>query len=381
MVPASSAKKVRVPRLVRKNKPKKPADGSMTIVEHINELRRRILIGLAAIAVGTIIGYIWYSKGVGPVPSLGEILRQPYCNLPPESRFGASDGECRLLATSPFEMFILRLKVGALAGLVFSSPVWLGQIWAYITPGLKKNERRWTAGVSTAAGILFAIGAVLAYFVLSFGLEFLMTIGDEAQIAALNGEKYFNFAMALLLIFGVSFEVPLITVLMNVAGVISYEQLKSKRRYIWAFLFLFAAFITPGQDPISMVILSIALCMLMEMATQIARVHDKRKAKLHEEWLDLDDTEGSTIDRAAPINGSGQAGTGATSAVGLAPAPIAAPESLDGVSATPAPQSSSGARPRQDGVSGTYGRRDSLDLRHGSNNDKSNGSDFFGDVL
>ena len=98
MVPASSAKKVRVPRLVRKNKPKKPADGSMTIVEHINELRRRILIGLAAIAVGTIIGYIWYSKGVGPVPSLGEILRQPYCNLPPESRFGASDGECRLLA-------------------------------------------------------------------------------------------------------------------------------------------------------------------------------------------------------------------------------------------------------------------------------------------
>ena len=252
----------------------------MTIVEHINELRKRVFIALVAIFIGTIIGYIWYNVEVGPIPSLGEVLRGPYCNLPPEARFGSEAGQCRLLATGPFEMFMLRLKVGALAGMVFSSPIWLGQIWAYITPGLHKNEKRWTLGVGISAGLLFTVGAVLAYFVLSYGLEFLLTIGDEAQIAALNGERYFSFAMALLLIFGVSFEVPLITVLLNLANVVSYQQLKDKRRFIWAFLFLFAAFVTPGQDPISMVILAISLCTMMEIATQIARLNDRRRLSL-----------------------------------------------------------------------------------------------------
>ncbi|WP_296214638.1 twin-arginine translocase subunit TatC [uncultured Corynebacterium sp.] len=304
----------------------------MTIVEHINELRKRVFIALVAIFIGTIIGYIWYNVEVGPIPSLGEVLRGPYCNLPPEARFGSEAGQCRLLATGPFEMFMLRLKVGALAGMVFSSPIWLGQIWAYITPGLHKNEKRWTLGVGISAGLLFTVGAVLAYFVLSYGLEFLLTIGDEAQIAALNGERYFSFAMALLLIFGVSFEVPLITVLLNLANVVSYQQLKDKRRFIWAFLFLFAAFVTPGQDPISMVILAISLCTMMEIATQIARLNDRRRKNNQEEWLELDDEEGSDI---------------------------AAPQPIKPVTATAAPQSTSAARPinepkRQDPKAQTF---------------------------
>lgn len=360
----------------------------MSIVEHLEELRKRILLALVAIGIATTLGYIWYGTAVGPIPSLGEILRGPYCALPPEQRFGGTTGECRLLATSPFEMFLLRIKVGFLAGIVFSSPFWLGQIWAFITPGLKKNERRWTLGVSISASILFLIGAVLAYFVLAIGLSFLLTLGDEAQIAALNGEKYFNFAISLLLIFGVSFEVPLLTVLLNAAGIISYQQLKEKRRFIIAFLFVFAAFITPGQDPFSMVILAVALCLMMEIATQITRINDKRRATTRHEWLDTADGESSRIDPAAPLNtpGTEETSSSAVSASaaetlgtpsnlsaaahidqsgGVTSSSIPMPESITEyngkpIVATPAPRSTSGARPIQEYPSG---RREGLNLQ------------------
>ena len=129
-----------------------------------------------------------------------------------------------------------------------------------------------------------------------------------------------------------SFEVPLITVLLNLANVVSYQQLKDKRRFIWAFLFLFAAFVTPGQDPISMVILAISLCTMMEIATQIARLNDRRRKNNQEEWLELDDEEGSDI---------------------------AAPQPIKPVTATAAPQSTSAARPinepkRQDPKAQTF---------------------------
>lgn len=281
----------------------------MSLIEHLKELRRRILVALAAIAVGTVLGYMWYGNGVLGTPSLGDLLKEPYCNLPAEMRFGGElTNECRLLATSPFEMFVLRLKIGFLAGLVLSAPVWLMQLWGFITPGLKKNEKKWTRIFVTAATTLFVLGAVLAYFVLSFGLDFLLTIGDETQIAALNGTSYFNFLLTLLLVFGVSFEVPLITVMLNLMGILSYEALKDKRRYIILILFILAAFATPGGDPISMLVLALSMCLMMEIAIQIARINDKRRAKkagvdgLGGAPEDLDDESASSIAAPTPTN-------------------------------------------------------------------------------
>ncbi|WP_019194660.1 twin-arginine translocase subunit TatC [Corynebacterium timonense] len=273
----------------------------MTLVEHLSELRRRVMISLAAIVVGTIIGFIWYQNAPFGTAPLGEIIRGPYCNLPSELRADfTGDGECRLLATTPFEMFMLRLKVGALAGLVLSSPVWLTQIWGFITPGLRTHEKRYTFTFVTLAVVLFVAGAALAYFVLDQGLYILMSIGSEFQVAALTGHEYYNFLLALITIFGVSFELPLLIVMLNIAGVLRYEHVKDKRRMIIVGLFAFAAFMTPGQDPFSMVALALSMTLLVEIAFQFCRLRDKKAAKHKPEWMTLDDDEAS-----GPVTSSG----------------------------------------------------------------------------
>ncbi|WP_273412782.1 twin-arginine translocase subunit TatC [Corynebacterium appendicis] len=293
----------------------------MSLTEHLQELRRRVVVSLLAILAGTILGFIWYQWAPGPVMPLGELIRRPYCSLPPELRADlTADGSCRLIATTPFEMFMLRMKVGFLAGLVFASPVWLYQIWAFITPGLHKNERRWTLSFVSLAVTLFVAGAVIAYFIVDQGLYILMSIGQEYQIAALSGQQYYNFVLALIVIFGVSFEVPLVIIMLNLAGLLRYDQVKDKRRIIIVALFIFAAVITPGQDPFSMVVLALSLTLLVELAFQFCRIHDKRAGIRTREWAELDDEEASgPIDAPAPIGAA--SGLGTANAIDR-PAPI-----------------------------------------------------------
>ncbi len=276
----------------------------MTLVEHLYELRYRLGVALVAVLIGAVFGFWWFSHPFLGVRSLGDLLTGPYCQLPRSVRFEPTPGQCQLLQTEPFEALMMQLKVGVAIGAVVFSPVWLYQFWAFITPGLYANERRIARAFVSIAVVLFTAGAVLAYYIVPRGLGFLSSFGGGTFVTALSASNYVNFVLVMLVIFGVSFELPLVIVMLNRIGVLSYARLKSWWRGIVFVLFVFAAIVTP-QDPFSMLALAVALAVLFGFSMLICRAQDRRKErKLREEGLaGLDPDEASDVDlSSAPVD-------------------------------------------------------------------------------
>ena len=280
----------------------------MTLMEHLYELRNRLFVAMCAIAVGGVLGFIWWGVAPFGLPSLGDLLTQPYCALPPTLRLTPNPGRCQLLQTAPFEVFTLRMQVALAAGAILTAPIWIYQIWAFITPGLYANERKFALSFVGTASVLFAAGAVLAYYVVPTGLSFLANLGGGQFITALTGDAYISFLLTMLAVFGLTFELPLLVVMLNRVGVLPYAKLKRWQRGILFGLFVLAAVATPGNDPISMLALAFALVVLFESAVLIARSHDRAVARRRAEqgWDDLDPDEPSPLDHHVdPMSPSG----------------------------------------------------------------------------
>ena len=278
----------------RRRSAPRDAAATMSLISHLTELRNRIAKALLALLIATAVSFWWYEHG------LGEFIRAPYCGLEPDLRFPRDDGPCELLITDVFGGVFIRLKVAFLAGAVLSAPFWLYQLWAFITPGLKRNEKRYGIGFVAISSLLFALGAFLAYVSLSKGLELLLSLAGDGVVIALTAQDYIGFVLSLLVAFGVSFEVPLIAVALNVVGVLSHEVLARSRRWIFFLTIVFAAFVTPTQDPFTMLLMAGPMIVLFELAIQVARVVDKRRAKRDalEHFHGVGDDEASPLDAA-----------------------------------------------------------------------------------
>lgn len=243
----------------------------MTLVEHLVELRTRLTRALLALVVGVVIGFFLF-------PAVFEFMKEPYCSLPASRRLDTGNG-CDLFAFGVLDQFSVRLRVSLIIGVALSSPVWLYQLWGFITPGLHKHERRYALTFVAASMVLFALGAVLAYLTLSKGLEILLNFAGGGVITALAVDKYLSYVTAMLLVFGVSFEFPLLVVLLNRVGVVPHARLASWRRPMIFGVFVFAALATPSQDPFTMTAMALPMALLYEVALVITRLHDRKKAR------------------------------------------------------------------------------------------------------
>jgi len=252
----------------------------MPLIEHIRELRNRVFRAILLLTAGVIAG--WFIE-----PRVWLFISRPYCNLPAASRrdpLGAGTGQgaghsCNLVLTGLFDGLFIHFKLAIVIGIVISSPFWLYQLWAFVAPGLHRRERRWAYYFGGAALPLFAIGGVIAYFAMSKGLRFLLSMVQGNQIPLITVDSYLGYAVAMLLIFGLAFELPLAMALLNVAGVLTHQRFAKWRRMIIFLVFAFAAVATPSPDPISMLLLAVPCVILVEGAEVFAWANDRRRAR------------------------------------------------------------------------------------------------------
>lgn len=258
-------------------------DGSMTLIEHIRELRNRLFKASLGVAFGLIVGFT-LSQDVF------NLLAVPYCDLTPPGE------ECKFLQLGPADGFILRLKIALWLAVIVAAPIWLYQLWAFVAPGLHRHERKWAYWFAGIAGPLFAAGAILAYFVVGKGLEFLLASGVTGVETNLEVTKYISFVTGMILLFGVSFEFPLLLLMLNFAGVVTGRRMLSWWRAAVFIAFAFAAITTPDPGPFGMTLFALVLSLLYFMAVGVALLNDKRKGRGKEIYEGMDDDETSSLD-------------------------------------------------------------------------------------
>lgn len=250
-------------------------DGRMSLVEHLTELRKRLMISIGAIAFFAIFAWIFYE-------TIFDFLAAPYCDLP--SRLQSLDesaGACGFLVTEPLGEFSTRVSVVAYSGLAMAMPVVLWQIWQFVVPGLYPKERRYGALFVLVAFSLFAMGVSLAYWSIPRALIFLTEIGGDNFISAFSPKEYLNFAVKMLLAFGIGFQFPIVLIFLQLIDLVENETLRRGRRYAVVGIVVLVAVITPSGDPITLGVMSVPMYLFYEGAIAFGwwRTRRQNKAK------------------------------------------------------------------------------------------------------
>jgi sec-independent protein translocase protein TatC len=270
-------------------------EGRMPLTDHLRELRNRVVKAALALAAGMTAGFIFFGQA-------WHVIERPLCSATIRGYSGCHTlGVNQLVLNGPLDSFYLRVKVALIAGVILSSPLWLYQIWAFVTPGLHAREKRWSYLFLGAAIPLFGAGITACYLSLGRSLHYLLGLTPGGVQNLIQVDQYLSFAMAMMLAFGLAFEVPLLLVMLNLAGILTHQRFRKWRRVLIFGVFLIAGMANPSPDPLTMVILGGTCALLVEAAEVIVWSRDRRRARRHP-----DPYTGLADDELSPLPSGGQ---------------------------------------------------------------------------
>jgi sec-independent protein translocase protein TatC len=279
--------------IVRSQRQQNP-EGRMPLMDHIRELRNRVVKAILALGLGMVVGFIFFHWEWAKIEG-------PFCSAKINGLTGCHYVGDQLVVNAILDPFYLRVKIALIAGLIISCPVWLYQLWAFVAPGLYSREKRWTYAFLGTAVPLFVGGSVFGYLVMPRGLHYLLGLTPGGVVNLPNVDTYLSYALLMLVGFGLCFEVPLFLVGLNLVGVLTHARFRKWRRAMIFGVFLFAGIASPSPDPITMLLLAGPCAALVEVAELIVWANDRRRARLHPDpYAGLADNELSPIDLDDP---------------------------------------------------------------------------------
>jgi sec-independent protein translocase protein TatC len=231
------------------------ASGKMSFLEHLEELRVRLIVSLGALLGGFCLALFF-------IENIVDFVYKPLA--------GALAGG-KFIYTEPMEGFMLRMKIAALAGLFVALPIILWQVWRFVAPGLYENEKRYAVPFVASALALFACGAGLAYWTLPQALEFLIAVGGEDLVQFFSPGRYLSLVTFMMIAFGIGFQFPLVVTAAQLVGLVTNQKLRSIRRYVLVGIVLVVAIVTPSADPYSLLMLAVPMYVSYELALIVGR--------------------------------------------------------------------------------------------------------------
>ncbi|HVD53539.1 MAG TPA: twin-arginine translocase subunit TatC [Propionibacteriaceae bacterium] len=252
--------------------PPVPPDGTMTLFEHLRELRYRLIVSALAIIAGMVVAWFFRYE-------LLDILQRPYFQAIEALKAKHPDANTSLVNINLTSPLTLSLKVAALAGAIVTAPFWLYQLWAFVVPGLLAKEKKWALIFIAAATPMFVGGVVVAYFVLPKAITVLLSFTQSGVTNLQDINAYLSFLLRLMLVFGLGFLIPLIVLMLNIVGVIKAKQMAKYRSLVIFGTFVFGAVATPSTDPFSMLAVAAPMALLFLGAEVIAHILDRRKER------------------------------------------------------------------------------------------------------
>jgi sec-independent protein translocase protein TatC len=244
----------------------------MPLMDHIRELRDRIVKAAVAGLLGMVVGLVFFDR-------IWDFITSPYCRAVPGGCNAHVVGRA-LAFSGPLDPFYLRIKVAFVIGLLLTSPVWLYQLWAFVAPGLYSKEKKYTYTFVGAAVPLFGLGFFFAVLMMGRGLHFLLDLVPNNGVAIFTADTYIGYFIAMVLGFGLCFELPLLLVMLNLIGVLPHSRFKKWRRLVIFLVFVFAGIASPSPDPITMLMLGAVCLVLVESAEVIIYLNDRRRGRL-----------------------------------------------------------------------------------------------------